>query len=110
VSEVDVERLLRSALVPIEPSVAMTDRLELRLAQLTASAADELADWELSAMRDPRNWGPTAAAVMIGGAAAGGLVVVRARQQHKRQQATGLRALERSMRGVAADVRKRLRR
>ena len=52
----DVERLLRSALVPVEPSGAMNDRLEQRLAGLTDAAAEELADWELSTMRDPRNW------------------------------------------------------
>ena len=109
-SEVDVERLLRSALVPVEPSGAMTDRLEERLSELTATAAEELADWELSSMRDPRNWGRPVAAIVIGGAAAGALVVVRARQQHRKREATALRALERSVRGVAADVQKRLRR
>ena len=70
-SEVDVERLLRSALVPIEPSGALTDRLEERLSELTSIAAGELADWELSAMRDPRNWGRPVAAAVIGSAAAG---------------------------------------
>src|SRR5436190_23274555 len=109
-SEVDVERLLRSALVPVEPSGAMTDRLEERLSELTATAAEELADWELSSMRDPRNWGRPVAAIVIGGAAAGALVVVRARQQHRKREATALRALERSVRGVAQDVQKRLRR
>jgi len=108
VSEVDVERLLRSALVPVEPSGALGDRLEERLSELTASAAEELADWELSAMRDPRNWVRPVAAVVIGGAAAGTLVVVRARQQHRKREATALRALERSVRGVAEDVQKRL--
>jgi hypothetical protein len=110
VSDIDVESLLRSALRPVEPSGALTDRLEARLSELTEQAADELADWELSAMRDPRNWGPTVGAVVVGGAAAGALVLVRARQQHRKRQATGLRALERSVRGVAADVEKRLRR
>ncbi|HKF79300.1 MAG TPA: hypothetical protein VKB17_00585 [Thermoleophilaceae bacterium] len=107
-SEVDVERLLRSALVPVEPSGALSDRLEERLAELTATAAEELADWELSSMRDPRNWARPVAAVMIGGAAAGALVVVRARQQHRKRESTGLRALEKSVRGVTADVQKRL--
>jgi hypothetical protein len=110
-SEVDrVEQLLRSALVPIEPPERLSDRLERGLSELTEAAADELADWELSAMRDPRNWVPTVTAIVVGGAAAGGLVLVRARQQHKKRQTSGLRALERSMRGVAADVQKRLRR
>jgi hypothetical protein len=107
-SEVDVERLLRSALVPIEPSGALTDRLEERLSELTTIAAEELADWELSSMRDPRNWARPVGAVVIGGAAAGALVVVRARQQQKKREASGLRALEKSMRGVAQDVGKRL--
>jgi hypothetical protein len=105
-----VEQLLRSALVPVEPPERLSDRLERGLSELTEAAADELADWELSAMRDPRNWVPTATAIVVGGAAAGGLVLVRARQQHKKRQATGLKALQRSMRGVATDVQKRLRR
>ena len=104
----DVERLLRSALVPVEPSEALSDRLERRLSALTDAAVDELADWELSTMRDPRNWARPAAALVVGGMAGGALVIVRARQQQRKRQATGLRALERSMRGVAADVRKRI--
>src|SRR3954471_15140784 len=104
----DVERLLRSALVPVEPSEALSDRLERRLSELTDAAATELADWDPAPMRDPRTWGRPAAAVVVGGLAGGALVLVRARQQHRKRQATGLRALERSMRGVASDVRKRL--
>jgi hypothetical protein len=60
-------------------------------------------------MRDPRNWAPTAAAVVVGSAAAGALILVRARQQHKKRQGSRLRALERSMRGVADDLGRRLR-
>jgi hypothetical protein len=109
-SEIDrVERLLRSALVPIEPPEALSDRLERGLSELTEAAATELADWELSAMRDPRNWGRPAAAVVVGGLAAGGLVLVRARQQQKKRHSTGLQALEKSIRGVADDIEKRLR-
>ncbi len=102
----DVERLLRSALVPVEPSGVMSDRLERRLSDLTGAAAGELADWELSSMRDPRNWYRPAAAVVVGGAAAGGLILVRARQGRK--QEGGLRALRREARGVAKDLRRRL--
>ena len=104
----DVERLLRSALVPIEPSEALTDRLERQLSDLTDAAAIELAEWDPAAMRDPRNWARPAAALVVGGMAGGALVLVRARQQQRKRQATGLRAVERSMRGVAADVRKRI--
>jgi hypothetical protein len=104
----DVERLLRSALVPVEPSEALTDRVERRLSELTDAAAVELAELDAEALRDPRNWARPVAALVVGGAAGGALVLVRARQQHRKRQATGLRALERSMRGVAGDVRKRL--
>jgi hypothetical protein len=105
-----VERLLRMALTPVEPPEALSDRLERGLTELADAAVEELADWELSAMRDPRNWVRPAAAVVVGGVAAGGLVLVRARQQHKKRQATGLRALERSVRDVADDIERRLRR
>jgi hypothetical protein len=104
----DVEALLRSALVPVEPSEALSDRLERGLSEITDLAADELADWELSTMRDPRNWGRPVAAVVVGGAAAGALVLVRARQQHKKRQVSGLDALERGVRDVAGDLRRRL--
>ena len=36
---------------------------------ITEMAADELEAWELSAMRDPRNWVRPAAAVVVGSAA-----------------------------------------
>jgi hypothetical protein len=109
-SDVDrVERLLRSALVPVDPPEAFSDRLERGLSELTEVAAAELADWELSAMRDPRNWVRPAAAIVVGSVAAGGLVLVRARQQQKKRQDTGLHALEKSIRGVADDIEKRLR-
>lgn len=104
----DVERLLRSALVPIDPSEAVSDRLERRLSDLTDAAATELAEWDPAAMRDPRNWARPAAALVVGGVAGGALILVRARQQQRKREATGLRALERSVRDVAGDVRKRL--
>jgi hypothetical protein len=105
-----VERLLRLALAPVEPPEMLTDRLERGLSELTEAAADELADWELSAMRDPRNWARPAAAVVVGTLAGGALVLVRARQQQKKRNVGGLRALERSVRGVAGDLEKRVRR
>lgn len=106
----DVEALLRSALVPVEPSEALSDRLERGLSEITDLAAEELADWELSTMRDPRNWGRPVAAVVVGSAAAGALVLVRARQQQKKRQVGSLRALERSLRDVAEDLGRRLER
>jgi hypothetical protein len=47
------------------------------------------------------------AALVIGGTAAGALAVVRARQ-HRRRNETGLQALERSVRDVAGDLRRRI--
>jgi hypothetical protein len=104
-----VERLLKLAFTPVEPPEALSDRLERGLTEMADAAADELAEWELSAMSDPRNWVRPAAAVVVGTMAAGGLVVVRARQQQKKRQGTGLKSLERSLREVADGVEKRLR-
>jgi hypothetical protein len=103
-----VEKLLRLALTPVEPPERLSDRLERGLSELTEAAADELADWELAAMSDPRNWVRPAAAVLVGGMAAGGLVLVRARQQQRKRQTTGLRALEKSLRDVSDELGKRL--
>jgi hypothetical protein len=105
-----LERLLRSALVPVEPPEALSDRLERTLSGLTEAAAEELADLDAAAMRDPRNWARPAAAVVVGTVAGGALVVVRARQRQRKRQASGLRALERSVREVAEDLERRLRR
>jgi hypothetical protein len=75
------EGLLREALAPVEPPADLAERLESTLASITAMAADELEAWELSAMRDPRNWARPAAAIVIGGAAGAALVVLRARRR-----------------------------
>ena len=104
----DVEALLRSALVPVEPSEALTDRLERGLSELTDLAADELADFELDAMRDPRNWGRPAAAAVVGGTAAGRARAGARPPAAQARQASGLRALEQSLRDVAGDLQKRL--
>ena len=50
------ESLLREALAPVEPPEGLVERLEDTLTSLTEMAADELESWELTAMRDPRNW------------------------------------------------------
>lgn len=105
----EVERLLRSALVPIDPPASLSERLDERLSEVTALAFDELAELDMEAMRDPRNWARPAAALVIGGAAAGALVLVRARRQSKKQPGA-LKALERGLQDVAGDIEKRLRR
>jgi len=75
------EGLLREALAPVEPPAELAERLEGALQSITEMAADELEAWELSAMRDPRNWVRPAAALVAGGAAATALVVLRARHR-----------------------------
>jgi len=75
------ETLLREALAPVEPPADLVERLEGALTSITEMAADELEAWELSAMRDPRNWVRPAAAVMVGGAAGAALILLRARRR-----------------------------
>ena len=104
-----LENLLRSALVPVEPPEALSDRLERTLSGLTEAAAEELADLDPAAMRDPRNWGRPAAAVVVGSMAGGALVLVRARQRQRKRESSGLRALEKGARDLAGDLEKRLR-
>ncbi len=105
---VDFETLLRRALVPIEPPDELALRLEDTLVELTELAADELEAWELSAMRDPRNWMRPAAAVVVGSAAAAALVVVRVRRRSERRKSPpGVFGLaERAFRDVAEDARR----
>jgi hypothetical protein len=105
----DIEQLLRNALAPVEPSATLPERLDQRLTELTEAAFDELADWELAAMRDPRNWAPTVAAVAIGGTAAVALVLVRA-QRRSKKQGHPLRSLEEGARDVSREIQKRLHR
>jgi hypothetical protein len=108
-----LEQLLRSALVPVEPPEALSDRLERGLSELTEVAAAELADWELSAMRDPRNWVRPVAAAAIGTAAGAGLVVLRVRSQQKRhraQAATDAEFVQRMLHAAGDEVRRVLRR
>lgn len=106
----DTERMLRYALVPVEPPQGLTDRLDRTLTDLTDAAVDELADWELRAMGDPRNWLRPVAATTVCAIAGGALILVRARQQQTKGKAAPLRALERGLREVVSDVRGRLER
>jgi len=100
----DVEAMLRSALTPVEAPEALSDRLERHLTELTDLAAEELAEWELGAMRDPRKWMRPVAAATVIGVAGRALVVVRARQRSKKKHVTGLRALEQGLHDVVDRV------
>ena len=85
----NLEALLREALTPVDPPADLAERLEATLTTITELAADELEAWELSAMRDPRNWARPVAAVVAGGAAGTALVLLRAR---RRAQASAARS------------------
>jgi len=105
------EGLLREALAPVEPPADLAERLESTLQSITEMAADELEAWELSAMRDPRNWARPAAALVIGGAAGTALVVLRARRRTAAAppNLAGLRkAAERAIDDLERETRKLL--
>jgi hypothetical protein len=105
----DFERLLRQALAPVDPPEELATRLESTLTSLTVLAAEELDAWELSAMRDPRNWVRPVAAATIGTAAGAGLVVLRVRSQQKRrraQSASNTEFAQRTLRAIGDELRK----
>jgi hypothetical protein len=83
----NVEALLREALPPVEPSSPeeLLDELQVRLVDWTDAAQSELESWELSAMRNPRNWFRPAAAVAVTATAGSALVALRVRQSHGRR-------------------------
>jgi hypothetical protein len=82
----DFEALLREALTPVDPPAALAERLELTLVNLTELAQEELDSWELSTMRDPRNWARPAAAAVVGATAGTALVLLRVRGRHRTRQ------------------------
>ena len=88
----EFESLLRRALAPVDPPEDLAQRLERTLVSLTELAQEELDSWELSAMRDPRNWVRPAAAAVVGVSAGTALVALRVRSRHRsrRAQASGL--------------------
>jgi hypothetical protein len=114
------ELLLREALAPVEPPADLVERLESTLTAITEMAADELESWELSAMRDPRNWARPAAALVVGGAAGTALVLLRARRRAqeasaRRSSLAGRgaeleRSAERAIRDLAEHTRRLLER
>ena len=105
----DFEALLREALSPVDPPADLVKRLEVTLINLTELAQDELEAWELSAMRDPRNWARPAAAVVVGATAGTALVVLRVRGRHrarKQQSANILELAERTLHDFAEEARR----
>ena len=105
----DLETLLRQALAPVEPPADLAERLEATLVNLSELAADELESWELSSIRDPRNWVRPAAAVVVGTAAGGALILMRARRRRKRS-GSAFDAAEKALREMADEARNIFRR
>lgn len=112
----EIEHLLQRALRPVEPPSDFALRLESTLEELTDLAAEELENWELPVLRDPRSWSQLArpvAAVAVGGAAGAALVVLRVQRGKRRRKATArdpLAYASQTARAVAAEARRVVRR
>jgi hypothetical protein len=105
----EFEALLREALAPVDPPADLAQRLEVTLVNLTELAQEELEAWELSTMRDPRNWVRPAAALVIGATAGTALVVLRVRTRHrarKQESSSLLELAERTLHDVAEEARR----
>lgn len=110
-STTEFEARLREALQPVDPPEDLAVRLERTMVNLAEIAADELESWELSAMRDPRNWARPAAAAVVGTGAGAALVVLRMRGRHKRRRAQSSNVIdlaERTVRDLADEARRLL--
>ena len=104
----DFESLLLRALTPVDPPERLSERLEQTLSDLADLAAEELEGWELSSMRDPRNWVRPVVAAGVGATAGTALVVLRVRSKNKRHRAQSTDILdfaERTLRDVADEAR-----
>jgi hypothetical protein len=108
-STTDFEQLLREAFSPVDPPADLAEHLEQRLVNLTEAAQDELDSWELSAMRDPRNWVRPAAAVVVSATAGTALVALRVRARHRsRTEQSGnlIEFAERTIQDIAEEARR----
>jgi hypothetical protein len=107
----DFEGLLRQALAPVDPPERLSERLTQTLETLTETAFEELDAWEISAMRDPRNWVRPVVAGAVATTAGAGLVVLRARARNKKRThkaADPLDFAERALRDLAEEARRLL--
>jgi hypothetical protein len=105
----DFEALLSEALSPVDPPDDLLVRVESTLVSLAVAAQDELEAWELSAMRDPRNWVRPAAAVIVGAGAGAALVVLRVRTRHRsrlQQSANMIELAGQTLHDVAEEARR----
>jgi hypothetical protein len=109
VTTTDFEALLREALSPVEPPADLREHIEQTLVNLTEAAQEELEAWELSAMRDPRNWVRPAAAVVVSATAGTALVALRVRGRHRaraEQPASLIEFAERTLHDIAEEARR----
>jgi hypothetical protein len=105
----DFETLLRQALTPVDPPEDLAQRLEVTLINLTELAQEELESWELSTMRDPRNWVRPAAAAVVGAGAGTALVLLRVRGRHRtraQESANLLELAEKTLHDFAEEARR----
>jgi hypothetical protein len=100
----DIEQMLRLALTPVDPPETVKQRVESTLQDLTDAAVDELEGWELSAMRDPRNWVRPVVATAVGASAGTVLVIIRVRQQQRKRAAQSRNPLDLAQRTLKAAV------
>lgn len=103
------EALLREALTPVEPPADLAERLEGALQSITEMAADELEAWELSAMRDPRNWVRPVVAAGVTVTAGTALVALRVRGRQRargKQSSTLIEYAERTLHDIAEEARR----
>ena len=104
----EFESLLLRALAPVDPPERLSERLEQTLTELTDLAAEELEAWELSSMRDPRNWVRPVVAAGVGATAGTALVILRVRAKNKRHRSHSndiLELAERTLKDVADEAR-----
>lgn len=105
-----IESILERAFAPVEPPEHLYSRFEDRLEQISANAVEEIADWELAAMRDPRNWVRPAVAVAAGAGAAGALLVLglRSRRRGDDKGMAAAKALSDALTEAAEGARKEI--
>jgi hypothetical protein len=87
----------------------MAEHVEQTLVSLTSAAQEELDAWELSAMRDPRNWVRPAAAAVVSVAGGTALVALRVRARHRArtdQSGNLIEFAERTLHDIAEEARR----
>jgi hypothetical protein len=108
-AHMDIEQMLRRALAPVDPPERLKARVETMLQELTDAAVDELEGWEISSMRDPRNWVRPVVATAVGASAGTALVIIRVRQERRKRAAQSRNPLdlaERTLKAAVGEARK----